>query len=193
MASTATPYGLLPIRKIGSNPNAGGLTPYKIASGYATSIFFGDIVKIGTNGTLEKDTGTTACTPIGVFMGCQYTDSTIGFITRQYWPASTSASDAVALVCDDPDTIFKVQADGAMSRAEVIGANVAVVQGSGSTTTGKSGVKVDSTSENTTATLPLKVIGYDTNPENAEGDAFPDLHVIFNTHRFKSVGTTGEA
>lgn len=193
MSSTATPYGLIPIRRLGSSANSTGCTPYKIASAYATNIFYGDIVKMGTDGTLQKDTGTTACTPIGVFLGCQYTDATMGFITRQYWPASTSATDAVGLVCDDPDMIFKIQADGAMTRAEVVGANVAVVQGSGSTSTGKSGVKVDSTTENTTSTLPLRVLGFDTNPDNSESDTYPDLHVIFNTHRYKSVGTTGEA
>lgn len=186
MSATATPYGLLPIRKIGSASYSTGVTPYKIASAYGTSIFFGDVVKLGDTGAVQKDTGTSTATPLGVFMGCQYTDATMGFITRQYWPTGTVAADAVALVCDDPDMVFKVQAGTSVAAADV-GLNAALVQGSGSTSTGKSGVTIGSLA--TTDTLPLRVIAIDTNPDNAAGDAYTDVHVIWNTHWLRNRGT----
>jgi hypothetical protein len=186
MSATATPYGLLPIRKIGSASNSTGLTPYKIASGYATSIFYGDVVKLVAGGGIEKDTGTTTATPLGVFMGCQYTDSTMGFITRQYWPASTVAADAVALVCDDPDMVFKVQAGTSVAAADV-GLNAALVQTAGSTATGKSAVNIGSLA--TTGTLPVRIVAIDTNPDNAAGDAYTDVHVIWNTHWLRNRDT----
>ena len=193
MASTAAPYGLIPIRRLGSGPNSTGVTHYKIASAYGTSIFYGDLVKLHTDGTLIKETavGTNAApaSPIGVFLGCQYTDATMGFITRQYWPTGTVAADAVALVCDDPQAVFKIQASGAISRAEGVGANIALVQTAGSTTTGKSAVAADAATEATTATVLLKIIGFDTAPDNSESDTYPDLHVMINTHAYGG-GTT---
>lgn len=186
MSATATPYGLIPIRKIGSASYSNGLTPYKIASTYGANLFFGDVVKLVAGGGIEKDTGTSTATPLGVFMGCQYTDATMGFITRQYWPTGTVAADAVALVCDDPDMVFKVQAGTSVAAADV-GLNAALVQGSGSTATGKSGVTIGSLA--TTNTLPLRVIAIDTNPDNAAGDAYTDVHVIWNTHWLRNRDT----
>lgn len=193
MATTATPYGLIPIRRIGSGYNSTGTTPYKIASGYGTGIFYGDLVRVHTDGTLVKETavGTNAApaSPVGVFLGCQYTDATMGFVCRQYWPASTVAADAVALVCDDPNTVFKIQASAAGTRAEIVGGNVGVVQGTGSTTTGKSAVTADVTTHAVTATVLLRVIGFDTNPSNSESDTYADLHVMINTHQYAGATT----
>ena len=39
----------------------------KIANNYGTAIFYGDVVKIGNTGTVEKDAGTTTMTPCGIF------------------------------------------------------------------------------------------------------------------------------
>ena len=62
------PYGLVPIGLVGERYNTGGFTQKGIASEYATTIFQGDIVKGVGGGTVEKDTGTTACTPNGIFI-----------------------------------------------------------------------------------------------------------------------------
>ena len=41
-----------------------------------------------------------AMTPIGVFLGCTYTDpNSKQKLFSQYWPAGTVASDAKAYVC----------------------------------------------------------------------------------------------
>jgi hypothetical protein len=53
------PYGLKPINLIGGQVFAGSTRMMEIASGYATNIFYGDLVKRVSGGTIEKDTGTT--------------------------------------------------------------------------------------------------------------------------------------
>ena len=73
MSSSATPHGARPVGTIVGSPYQGKVTHYKIKNAYGTSIFYGDFVKWGDdnpNTTIQKDTGTTACTPIGVFLGC---------------------------------------------------------------------------------------------------------------------------
>jgi len=73
------PYGLVPVKLLSGVPFVGVTRHYKIASGYATSIFAGDAVKLVTGGTVERDAFDAAMTPIGVFMGCTYTDPSLGY------------------------------------------------------------------------------------------------------------------
>lgn len=190
MATSATPYGLIPIQKLGGDVNNHAVRRYKIASGYATNIFYGDIVKIVNGGTIEKDTGTTTATPVGVFLGVEFTDATYGLTFRQYWPASTVAADAYAFVCMDPNALFQVQADEAVAAA-ALNCNAAIVQGSGSTATGKSGVKLDGSTVATTSTLPLRIVDFVRSTTSEPGDAYTDCIVKFNNHQL--TGTTGTA
>jgi hypothetical protein len=186
MASSATPYGFRPIKLVGGQPYAGGLTSYKIASGYATSIFTGDIVKPVTGGTVEKDTGTDAATPLGVFIGCSYTDPGSGQVVHKpYWPASTVASDAEALIASDPDLVLQIQADDTLAQTALF-ANAAIVQGSGNTATGMSGVTLDASSIESTATLPVKIIGFVDGPQSEVGDAYTDVYVVLTTHALRT-------
>ena len=190
MATSATPYGLRPINQLGAQPNSGGFRQIKIASAYDTSIFEGDVVKLTVGGTIAKDTGTTTATPIGVFMGCSYTDSSQGFVHKNMWTADTVASDAVAYVCDDPDMLFAIQADGQVNQ-NGIGSNFALVQGSGNATTGISGVSLDADSIADTATLPLRMVDYVDNVAGANGgstlnDAYTDVIVKFVTHAYRT-------
>jgi hypothetical protein len=190
MSSTATPYGLRPANLTGGQPFAGGIRQIKIASAYATDIFYGDPVKLVTAGTVEKDTGTTALTPVGVFLGCAYTDTTEGFRTSQYWPASTVASDAVAYVCDDPDAVFKIQADGQVAQT-ALGANAAVVQTAGSTLIGNSKVALDASTVATTNTLPLRIVGFVDGPDSTVNDAYTDVLVKWNAGMHMYDNATG--
>ena len=63
MATTSNPYGLRPLNKVGGTAYAGATTQLPIASGYATGIFYGDIVAVVAGGTIEKmgAVGTNAC------------------------------------------------------------------------------------------------------------------------------------
>lgn len=172
------PYGLRPIQLIGGQVFAGSTRAMPIASGYNTAIGFGDAVKLTTDGTVVKDTGTTAATPVGVFMGCSYTDPNLKYkLFSQQWPASTVASDAVAIVCDDPDTLFKVAVVSGttvvagVARTAVVGKNMALVQNAVNTAVGNSQVAVLSSSAATTNTLPVRVVDVVPETVDASGNA----------------------
>lgn len=185
MAASATPYGLRPINLLGGQPMSHGIRLYAITAAYGTSIFYGDLVKIVAGGTVEKDTGTATANPVGVFLGCEYELSDMGLLHKQFWLADTvvkTGTTAWAYVCDDPDALFEVQADDTLGQ-DAIGANAAIVQGSGSTATGNSGVSLDASSVNVTATLPLRIVDYvDKQGFSELDDAFTDMIVRINTH-----------
>lgn len=194
--TVSAPYGLKPVNLVGGLPFAGATRQFKIASGYGTGLFNGDLVKLVTGGTVEKDAGTTTATPVGVFLGCSYTDPTLGYkLFSQYWPASTVASDAVAYVCDDPNALFKVVAVSGTTvvagySIALIGSNVQLVQNAGSTATGNSKVAILGTSSNTTNTLPIRVI--DVVADTATGaDAFVEYIVKVNVGSHQYTNSTG--
>jgi len=193
MASTATPHGALPVGSLVSSPFNSKITHYKIKNAFGTSIFFGDFVKWGDdnpNTTIQKDTGTTACTPIGIFMGCAYTDPTTGqFTPSQHFTASIAADDIVAYVASDPFVIMQMQCDGAATQ-DALGKNCAVALTAGSTAIGRSKNVVDISTANTTNTLPLKIIDFVDGPDSAVGDAFTDVLVMFNVGH-QLLNTTG--
>jgi hypothetical protein len=186
MATVSAPYGLRPINLIGGQQFAGSTRQIKIASGYAANIFFGDIVAIAVDGTIVKVTtlGTDAdkfpAGTVGVFLGCAYTSPSLGyFLNSQYWPTGTVASDAVAYVCDDPDTLFQIQADAAVTQT-MLGSNFGVNQTAGSTVTGDSKVSLDVGTRGTGATIGLRLVDFVNGPFSTVGDAFTDCIVKFN-------------
>ena len=190
------PYGLKPINLIGGQVFAGATRQIPIASGYATNLLNGDVVKLVSDGTLEKDTGTTTATPVGVFLGCRYTDPNLGYeLYSQYYPANTVASDIVAYVADDPDQLYKVAVvSGTTTIAgvgrTVVGNNVSLVQNAGSTATGNSKVAVLSSSAATTNTLPIRVI--DVVPDTKTGaDTYVELIVKWNWGMHQYQNATG--
>ena len=196
--TVSAPYGLKPVNLIGGQVFAGATRQFQIASGYATSIFNGDAVLLVTSGTIEKDTGTTTATPVGVFLGCSYVNAQGQTIYQQYFPASTTAPTGTvitAYVADDPDTLFKVAVVSGttviagVSRA-VIGSNMSLVQNAGSATTGDSKVAVLSSSAATTNTLPIRVV--DVVPDTATGaDTYVELIVKWNWGMHQYQNATG--
>lgn len=193
--TVSAPYGLQPVNRIDGLPYAGAIRQIPIAAGYATAIFNGDTVKLDTSGYLVADTGTNNATPVGVLVGCQFVNSSGQKVQGQYYPAaaSTASNLALAYVVDDPMVAFKVAVVssgttiGNVGRAAV-GANMALVQTAGTTTTGDSYVAVLASSPATTNTLPVRVI--DVVPETATAaDQFTEVIVKINTHQYNS--TTG--
>jgi len=200
MAATAAPYGFKPVNLVGGQPYAGSTRQIKIASGYASNLFNGQIVSIVAAGTVELvTTNGDNSTPfpagtIGVFVGCSYTDpSTKQKLFAQYWPSGTVASDAVAYVVDDPDVLLQVQADGTMAQATLgSNAHLAAVQSSstGSTVTGNSNTALDAT-VNTTSGFAFRVVDFVNAPGSAVGDAFTDVLVKFNPDAHSYLNKTG--
>ena len=164
------PYGLRPINSVDGKPYAGATRQLPIASNYNTPIFYGDIVALVAGGTIAKsgvtdDSTTTAANyTYGVFMGCQYVNGQSQTVQAQYYPG-TSVTSAIAYVVDDPMAAFKVAVVHANSvvttvNKSIVGVNMAIDQGTGSTTTGDSGagVLVATNAAGNVATLPVRVV-----------------------------------
>ena len=190
------PYGLKPVNLIGGQVFAGATRQIPIASAYNTNLLNGDLVKIVSSGTLEKDAGTTTATPVGVFLGCRYTDPNLGYeLYSQYFPANTVADDIVAYVADDPDQLYKVAVVSGTTviagvGRTVVGNNVSLVQNAGSTQSGNSKVAVLSSSAATTNTLPIRVIDVVTETASA-ADTYVELIVKFNWGMHQYQNATG--
>jgi hypothetical protein len=197
MATTLTPNGLQPAYRLGSgSPSVLGFSLYKIYNGETYAIFNGDPVKFiasstgrghvqTMNTTLTATTVTSSGVCLGVFGGCQYTDPVSGkWLQRHYYPgAITSAADDIyAMVYDDPDLVFKIQADGAVP-ATAMGTNASIIQTAvGSTATGNSGKALQASSIATTSTLPLRIVGFVNDGRNSVNDTYTNCYVRLNTH-----------
>lgn len=179
MSAAAAPYGMVPVENYGAAYNTQGFDTFTILDGYTTSIFFGDVVKLASDGTIQKDTGTSTLAPFGIFLGCRYVNPTLGYVLdAQCWPASLSTSNTVyAKILTNPWGLFQIQANGSVALTD-LGSNAAIVQTAGSLTIGKSRNALGAIA--TTDTLPLKIVGFLQSPTNAPGDAFTDVLVTFN-------------
>ena len=197
--TVSAPYGLKPVNLIGGQVFAGATRMMEIASGYGTNIFYGDLVKRISDGTIELDNGTTTATPCGVFLGVSFTNASTGQIQQQqYYPASQaikSGSKIFAVVADDPDTLFQVVSCSATTTVagmgiSAIGNNIALIQNAGSTTTGNSAVAIDEGTQTTTNTLPIRII--DVVRETATGaDTFVEFIVKINATMHQYNNSTG--
>ena len=193
MAAVAAPYGARPIGTLSASGSfTGKVRHIGIAASYGTQISYGDFVKLVTAGVVEKDTGTATLTPVGIFLGCSYTDPSTGQLTfTKLWTASNAATDAVAYVLDDPHVLFQMQGDATLA-VTARGANASIVVTAGSTTFGMSKSAFDSSTINSTATLPLRLIDFVDGPDSSIGDAFTDVICKFNVgHQY--LNTTGLA
>jgi hypothetical protein len=193
--TVSAPYGLKPVNLIGGQVFAGSTRNVKVQYGYATNIFYGDFVAI-TRGFATRlaatdggsaSTGAAGYGNVGIFLGCSYTNPLTKQKTfSQYWPASTLAGDAVAIVTDDPDTIFKaavVTTQGGTTigsaSSAMIGLNMTISNLAGNVNTGNSSNGILASSAATTAALPVRII-----------DVVPDTAVALGTATWSSGTTT---
>jgi len=195
--TVSAPYGLQAINRVDGLPYAGAIR--QVPVDVSTQIYNGDIVRIASGGKIEKSTvtddstGAAANNTVGVFVGCQYVNSQGQTVQAQYYPGNGATSSALAFVVDDPMAAFKVAvtaSNGAMStvNGSVVGTNIVVRQGTGSNTTGDSGVSVVATNGVGSATaLPLRVIAVV--PDTAAtATTFTEVIVKFNNHQYDSPG-----
>jgi hypothetical protein len=199
--TVSAPYGLQPINRIDFMPYAGATRQLPIASTYNTPIYNGDIVLV-TGGNIQKSTVTTDATTAaanatyGVFMGVQYVNTQGQTVQAQYYPGNAAASSAIAYVVDDSMAAFKValtfsgNATVTTANASVVGINLAVRQGTGSSTTGDSAVSavVPTIGLGNAAALPLRAVAVI--PETATSlTAFTEVVVKLNNPQI--IRTTG--
>lgn len=190
MSATAAPFGLRPVGNLGGTYN-GSFRQYPILSSESTRICFGDLVKLtdaGTTTTIQKDTGTTSATPIGIFMGCRYTDLSTGQTQfTQVW-SGAAHTNGMVYVMDDPNVLFEIQADGSVNDDD-IAANAALVQGTSNATLGISRVSLDISTAANTASLPIRIVDFKGGFDGDEkGTSFPIMVCKFNTGHQLGIG-----
>jgi hypothetical protein len=186
------PYGLVPVKLLSGVPFVGVTRHMAIASNYNTAIFYGDAVVRVTGGTIERDAMDAAMTPVGVFMGCSYTDPNTSQKTfSQKYPASTVASDIEAYVADATDLLFKVAivsgttVIGSMAITD-IGANAQGVDNTGDSLSGMARGAISETSA-TTNTFPFRIVGLVEETKNSSG-GYTEAYVKWNAgHQYDAV------
>lgn len=181
MANVNGPMGLVPSRVLGGGCVT--MNPYSIASEYATAIYAGDPVEMTGTGKQIALAAAGTVNAIGVFAGVRYIDSQGRPQFSKFWPAGTVATEIEALVYDDPNIIFRAQAD-TLAEADV-GALADWVAGSGNPTTGRSGAEVEG-SLVAAVGKSLRVIGLLPEVGNAYG-AYAKVEVMFAEHALKGV------
>lgn len=201
MSSVSRLNGFRPVKTITGAPyNGQGEIAFLPASD-STVVMVGDAVKL--LGDARAATGVPTVTrvsgatdiPFGIVVGILFTG--VGDLTNVppvndlntpiYRRAST---DRYVLVCTDPSVVYEAQYLTTSVAAATITANVGL-NGSwdvtaGSTTSGSSGMSIAALSA-TTATLPLKVVGFPNRPDNIPGDTYFSYYVKLNS----STNSTG--
>lgn len=214
MSNVSRVNGFRPVKHLDGSPWNGQVNRYYASSGDSTAIFNGDLVKLAAvsdtqgqvllNGVASTVGGTQGVTAFVAGTDSAAVGVAVGFMVNplnlnspQYRTASTAM---YVLVADAPDTVFEAQVDTSTypsGSAGIIGAvgfnknyNVSNAAG-GSTVTGLSGMLIQTSSANTTATLPLKAFGASQRTDNDITTQNAKLLVTINNHQFN--GGTGTA
>ena len=177
MANTNAPFGFRLIRKHGGGNDE--MNPYRIASGYATAIGMGDPVQLVGDGTIAlAEAGNVD--NIGIFMGVEYTNSDGQRVWSEKWPASTTATDIIASVIDDP--MQKFQAQITTYSDALHGTLVDWVIGAPDSGKGTSKTYLDAGTAATTG-KSIRVLGLVDEPSNESG-AYARVVCMFAEHVF---------
>lgn len=188
MANPNAPFGFRPVRHLNGAPFSEPPQLCFVAAAESNNLFIGDIVTIAgvggsdpTYGVASVTKGGAATVPLGVIVGC---DPVLGGLTPNlnitYRPASTAQ---YVYVVTDPTLIMEVQANGSIAAANMTKNISLTTATAGSTTTGVSGMQVDTATIATTNTLVFKIIGKSTLPNNAFGTNVV-VEVAYNIHQY---------
>lgn len=206
MASVSRINGFRPVKTVSGAPYSGKANLYFVPSSNNDVIMVGDAVKLAGDARAASGAPTVArCgatdIPIGVVVGILFSGvanevTNVPNVSNLNTPIYRVAStDRYLLVADDPMLVYEVQYAGTSVAAATITANVGLngqfTTTAGSTTTGSSGMQLDSAGLATTSTLPLKIVGFPARPDNVPGDVYFSYYVILNSSSFGSLGTTG--
>lgn len=207
MASVSRINGFRPVKHINGSSWNGQAEVAFVPASDATVIMVGDSVQLA--GDARAATGVPTVTrqatatgaSFGIVVGILF--SGMGDVTNVP-PVSDlntpvfrrASTDRYVLVCTDPTVIYEVQYAGTSVAAATITANVGLngqfTLTAGNTATGASGMQLDSAGLATTATLPLKIVGFPNRPDNLPGDQFFSYYVKLNGATFgDGTGTAG--
>lgn len=186
MPTVLTPYGLYARKAMGSRRYTNGVTHFPVEAEVTAPIYYGApcaLISKGLKAIAASPTTTgSAASPVGTFHGAWWEDKT-GVHFSTFLPQSLIANGGKkvwAMVNDDPDLWFLVQANGALDNSAV-GKNAALINpGAGNTGTGRSTCALDAASVATTATLAVRIMRVLSPPVVGLPDPFPELLVQWN-------------
>lgn len=185
MANSNTPFGFSPVGLLSGAPFSGGVRKYSMAAGDSVAAFIGDPVKLaGTaqtiDGVIYQDVAQAATGDkiVGVMVGVEPA-------TRESTIYRVASTQRIVLVDVNPNTLFEIQeaSGGTAFTANDIGLNANFVVGTGSTVTGLSAVELDNSTEATTNTLDVQIVGFANRPGNEVG-ANAKYLVRINRHQY---------
>lgn len=179
MSATSAPFGLR-----AANHPSGVVRPtaMTITSGYATTIYENQPVKIIPSSTGEGTIGAAAVGDrfIGTFCGVEWTDTDGRRRVSNRWTASTAGTDIVCYVTRDPAIIYEIQSNAALTVAD-IGKQYDFTAASGSAVVGMSTQMLDVASA--AANASLRLLGITPGPDNAWGDTYVVAQVQISEHQ----------
>jgi hypothetical protein len=163
MANVNVKSGLTPVRYMSSaNPYSGGGNVYSVDPANATAIFVGDPVKLA--GTGQTINGMIYQDVVQAATGDVMTGVVVAVLpdTRDSVIYRAASTQRLVLVADDPGILFEIQEVGTGTAFTVndLGLNANFVVSAGNATTGISGVELDNSTEATTNTLDLQIVGF---------------------------------
>jgi len=181
MTTTAAAFGLRPVY----HPS-GVIRPVRrtIAPAYTTAIYKGDPVLLVAAGTELAVSNSGRAD--GVFVGCEYKDSTGKPHVSPYWPGTASCTDIVAYVIEDPDVVFEIQATGVIALTDIGShAGVSTAVGTGSVYTGLSLASLLQSSLSTSTENQFVIYDIAPGEDNAWGDAYTIVRVKLAAQAFR--------
>lgn len=176
MANVAAPYGFRPVQERNGSPWCGKTREVIFLDTDATACFVGDLVKYTGTQVTDPETGITySVVTKASAADTRLAGAVVGFqpALGPDWISYKRANEQIrARIPVDRDVIYSVQEDGDASfltdgAAE---ANIDFVAGTGNTQTGLSTSALDSSTVNTTDTLPLRIISSEGNVVDNEVD-----------------------
>ena len=159
----ASEGGLRPYSSAGVGAGSAPTLAYKIASAEASNIFEGDLVKMVDDGTVVAASAVTDVAIVGVFVGCEYVNADGQTVQSNKYTSTITDDNTVAFVNVNPHQIYKIKcgnadADTTITRTEV-GLRFDVEYNAGNSTTGQSGMVLDTGTAGATTVAQLKVVG----------------------------------
>jgi hypothetical protein len=185
MANTDAPFGFRQYSGTGSAPTYEQIAVRIVYN--ATNIFFGDPVAPDANGYVVR-ASSNSVQIAGIFVGCQYLSvAQKRTVWSNYWPGSdvASTSTVIGYIVNDPNAKWVAQSDATGVATTDINANIGFAIGTGNTANGISGAYLDTSTINTTNTLPFRIISLIDFPPgapgtNSNGQAYDWVVVAFN-------------
>ena len=186
MANTDIVNGFTPVKHLNGSTWNGQVNYYKIPAADGTATFVGDIVKLYGTATAEGIPQVIQAAAADVLL----VGAIVSFepdpanLSLTYRTASTLRGCYVA---DSPDTVFEAQEDSHASTLALadVGENCDFVVAAGDTTTGKSGMEIDS-SDHVATTQQIRILRAVQREGNTAASAHCKWECYINEHAYRT-------